>query len=64
MNIERVSYGRMNFNKAAGFNLALKPLSVKERSTAKFTCAVVGKPDPEISWFKGMFTYNNKRALN
>jgi len=43
----------MNFNKAAGFNLALKPISVKERNTAKFTCAVIGKPDPEVSWYKG-----------
>lgn len=51
--IQRPKFNRMDTSKPAGFSLNLKPLAVKERRSAKFTCATVGRPEPEITWYKG-----------
>jgi len=58
--IQRPKFNRMDTSKPAGFSLNLKPLAVKERRSAKFTCATVGRPEPEITWYKD----NNKIKAN
>jgi len=58
--IQRPKFNRMDTSKPAGFSLQLKPLQIKERRSAKFTCAVIGRPEPEITWFKD----NNKIKAN
>lgn len=58
--IQRPKFDRMDTSKPAGFSLMLKNLQIKERRSAKFTCAVIGRPEPEITWFKD----NNKIKAN
>uniref|UniRef100_F6PKR4 Ig-like domain-containing protein n=1 Tax=Ciona intestinalis TaxID=7719 RepID=F6PKR4_CIOIN len=55
----------MNLNKGANFNLAMKPVTIQERGAAKFTCATVGKPEPEIAWYKDgiRIKANNKYSM-
>jgi len=58
--ISRPKWNRMDTSKPAGFSLMLKQIQIKERRSAKFTCAVIGRPEPEIEWFKD----NNKIKAN
>jgi len=63
--IQRMKFTRMDTSKPAGFSLVLKPLQLKERRSAKFTCATVGRPEPEIQWFKdgNKIKANNKYSM-
>ncbi|XP_078481079.1 immunoglobulin-like and fibronectin type III domain-containing protein 1 isoform X2 [Ciona intestinalis] len=65
LHIEKIRYNKMNLNKGANFNLAMKPVSIQERGAAKFTCATVGKPEPEIAWYKDgiRIKANNKYSM-
>merc|ERR1739838_812146 len=58
--IQRPKFARMDTSKPAGFSLELKTINVKERRAARLTCATVGRPEPEITWYKD----NNKIKAN
>lgn len=65
LKIEKMNYKKFDFQKPAQFHLPLKPLTVYEHSTARFTCAIGGVPDPEITWYKGdaRIKPNNKYSM-
>merc|ERR1712002_105922 len=58
--IHRPKFTRLDTSKPAGFSLQLKNIAIKERRSAKFTCATIGRPEPEVTWYKE----NNKIKAN
>lgn len=65
LKIEKTRYKKMDIQKPAQFQLSLKPITVGEHGTARFTCAIGGVPDPEITWYKGdvRIKPNNKYSI-
>ena len=60
--IQRPKFARMDTSKPAGFSLELKTINVKERRAARLTCATVGRPEPEITWYKGETNVDEAKA--
>ncbi|TKR95914.1 hypothetical protein L596_010016 [Steinernema carpocapsae] len=48
----KASFGVQEDLEAPEFTESLKPLEVKESTTAEMSVTVSGKPEPEITWFK------------
>nr|XP_039267384.1 twitchin-like [Styela clava] len=65
LKIEKTDYRSVKLQKPAQFHLSLKPISVSEHSTARFTCAVGGLPEPEVTWYKEDYRIkpNNKYSI-